>query len=255
MTEPPRNALVTGGARRIGRAISLALAGAGYGVAIHHRNSAAEAEALAADIVAGGGRAAAIAADLAVEAEAAALIGGATEALGPLDVLVNNASVFERDEADTVTAESWNRHMAVNLRAPFVLSQAFARARGDGVEGNIVNLLDQRVENPTPHFVSYTLSKSGLWTLTRTLALALAPTIRVNGIAPGPVLPSARQSDAQFRRQAEATPLGRAVDPEEIARAVLFILEAPSMTGETIALDSGQHLQWAPSPRGGKPEE
>lgn len=255
MTEPPRNALVTGGAQRIGRAISLALAGAGYGIVIHHHASADEAEALAADITAAGGRAATVAADFAHEAEAAALVGRAAEAIGPLDVLVNNASVFERDEADTVTPESWNRHMAVNLRAPFVLAQAFARALPPGIEGNIVNLLDQRVENPTPHFISYTLSKSGLWTLTRTLALALAPRIRVNGIAPGPVLPSARQSEAQFRRQAEATPLGRAVDPEDIARAVLFALEARSMTGQTIALDSGQHLQWAPAQRREGPEE
>lgn len=255
MTEAPHNALVTGGARRIGRAIALALAGAGYGVAIHHRGSAAEAQALAAEIAGAGGRAAALAAELSREGESAALVGRAAEAVGPLDVLVNNASVFERDEADTVTAEGWDRHMAVNLRAPFLLAQAFARALPEGVEGNIVNLLDQRVENPTPHFISYTLSKSGLATLTRTLALAWAPRIRVNGIAPGPVLPSARQTEAQFRRQAGATPLGRPVDVGDIARGVLFILEARSMTGETIALDSGQHLQWAPSRRGDRPEE
>ena len=245
MTEQPRTALVTGGAQRIGRAISLALAGAGYGVCVHHHASAAAARSLASEITSQGGRAEAIAANLSEEAETAQLIARAGAAMGPLDVLVNNASLFERDEIDTATRESWDRHMEVNLRAPFVLTQAFAGALSDGVEGNVVNILDQRVRNLTPHFLSYTLSKSGLWTLTRTLALALAPGVRVNGIAPGPVLPSPHQSEDGFRRQAEATPLGRTVDPEEIAKGVLFVLEARSLTGQMIALDSGQHLHWA----------
>ncbi|MDX1484526.1 MAG: SDR family oxidoreductase [Alphaproteobacteria bacterium] len=255
MTVQPRNALVTGAARRIGRAISLALADAGYGVCIHHRSSEAEAEDLAAEITAAGGRAAVVRADLAEESETAGLVAQASEALGPLDVLVNNASLFERDGAETATRESWDRHMEVNLRAPFVLTQAFAAALPADAAGNVVNILDQRVWNLTPHFVSYTLSKSGLWTLTRTLALALAPRIRVNGVAPGPVLPSPRQSEEGFRRQAEATPLGRAVAPEEIARGVVFVLGAEAMTGQMIALDSGQHLQWAPAAAGGAPEE
>lgn len=245
MIRQPGNALVTGGAQRIGRAICLALAGAGYGVCIHHHASAAAARSLADEITGGGGRAAVIAADLSREAETAQLVSGAAAAIGPLDVLVNNAALFERDEAETATRESWDRHMEVNLRAPFVLTQAFAAALAEDAEGNVVNILDQRVRNLTPHFLSYTLSKSGLWTLTRTLALALAPRVRVNGIAPGPVLPSPRQSERSFRRQAEATPLGRAVSPEEIAKGVLFVLEAPSLTGQMIALDSGQHLHWA----------
>jgi NAD(P)-dependent dehydrogenase (short-subunit alcohol dehydrogenase family) len=245
MTMQPRNALVTGGAQRIGRAISLGLAGAGYGVCIHHHASAAAAQSLVSEITTLGGRAEAIAADLSMEAETTQLIARAGAAIGPLDVLVNNAALFERDEVDTATRESWDRHMDVNLRAPFVLTQAFAGALTEGIEGNVVNILDQRVRNLTPHFLSYTLSKAGLWTLTRTLALALAPGVRVNGIAPGPVLPSPRQSEDAFRRQAEATPLGRAIAPEEVAKGVLFVLEAGSLTGQMIALDSGQHLHWA----------
>ncbi len=246
MAEQPKNALITGGARRIGRAIALALAEAGYGVCIHHNASAEAASALAAEIAGRGGRAAPVEGDLMEESVTGGLIARAADAIGPLDLLVNNASIFERDEALTVTRESWDRHMAVNLRAPFVLTQAFAAALPDGIEGNIVNILDQRVKSLTPHFVSYTLSKSGLWTLTRTLALALAPRIRVNGVAPGPVLPSPRQSEAGFRSQARATPLGRAVDPEEIASAVLYLVGARSVTGQMIAADSGQHLQWGP---------
>jgi NAD(P)-dependent dehydrogenase (short-subunit alcohol dehydrogenase family) len=242
----PKAALVTGAARRIGAAIARTLAGAGWAVAIHHHESDADAAALADAIRGAGGTATTLAADLAVEDDVTALVGRARDALGPLGLLVNNASVFERDEALTATRESWDRHMAVNLRAPFVLTQAFVRQLPDGATGNVVNILDQRVENLTPHFTSYTLSKSGLWTLTRTLALALAPRVRVNAIGPGPVLPSPRQTRAQFDAQARATPLGRATAPEEIARTVLFLLEAPSVTGQMLALDGGQHLNWSP---------
>lgn len=244
MAEQPGNALITGGSRRIGRAITLALAEAGFGVCIHHNASAAEAARLAEEITASGGRASVIAGDLMDEAVTGGLIEAAADAIGPLDLLVNNASVFERDEADTVTRESWDRHMEINLRAPFVLIQGFAAALEAGIQGNVVNILDQRVENLTPHFVSYTLSKSGLWTLTRSLALALAPHVRVNAVGPGPVLPSQRQSDSAFARQARSTPLGRAVNPKEIADAVLYLVGAPSVTGQMIAVDSGQHLQW-----------
>jgi NAD(P)-dependent dehydrogenase (short-subunit alcohol dehydrogenase family) len=167
MTNGTQTALVTGGAKRIGRAISMALAKAGYNVAVHYRDSAADAEALAATIAASGGRAAALDADLADEEETAALIGRATEALGPVTALVNNASLFERDEAMTATRESWDTHLAVNLRAPFVLIQAMARAMPSQARGAVVNIIDQRVWNPTPHFTSYTLSKAGLWTLTQ----------------------------------------------------------------------------------------
>ena len=243
----PRAALVTGAAKRIGRAIALGLAADGWAVALHYRGSAAEAEALAAEIEAGGGRAVTLQADLAIEAETASLIGRASEALGPLGCLVNNASTFELDEVETVSRESWDRHMEPNLRAAFRLSQDFALALPAERQGAIVNLLDQRVWNLTPHFVSYTLSKAGLWTLTQSLAQALAPRIRVNAIGPGPCLPSPRQSDAEFARQCALMPLGRGTTPEEIVEALRFILAMPSMTGQMIALDGGQHLGWAQS--------
>lgn len=249
----PRAALVTGAARRIGRALALALGEWGFAVAVHYNGSAGEAEEVAATIRAGGGRAVALAADLAREGEAATLLPRAEAALGPVGVLVNNASTFERDEALTATRDSWDLHMEVNLRSPFVLAQDFARRLPAGGEGVVVNLLDQRVWNLTPHFTTYTLSKAGLWTLTQTLALALAPRVRVVGIGPGPALPSVRQSADHFAQQAARTPLGRATSPEEIAAALRFALSAPSFTGQMIALDGGQHLDWAPG--GPDPEE
>ncbi len=247
-------ALVTGGGQRLGQAIALALAAEGYPVAVHYRHGRDAAEATAATICEGGGRAAAVAADLSDEASLAGLAGAAAAAVGPLGVLVNNASIFERDEWDTADRASWDRHLEPNLRAPFVLIQAFARALPDGAEGNVVNMLDQRVWSLTPHFVSYTVSKAGLWALTQSLALAMAPRIRVNAVGPGPALPSARQSAEQFARQCAATPLQRGTDPAEVGRAVLAILALRSMTGQMLALDGGQHLQWGPS-RDGGPEE
>ncbi len=241
----PRAALVTGAARRIGRAICLALARDGWALALHYNSSAAEAEKLAGDVAAMGGRAVTLQADLAAEAEAAGLVARAVEAVGPLGCLVNNASTFELDLAETATRESWDVHMEPNLRAPFVLSQAFARALPADSGGVVINLIDQRVWSLTPYFVSYTLSKSGLWTLTRTLAMALAPRIRVNAVGPGPCLPSPRQTQEQFERQCARMPLVRGTTPEEIAAAVRFIIEAKSMTGQMIALDGGQHLGWA----------
>jgi NAD(P)-dependent dehydrogenase (short-subunit alcohol dehydrogenase family) len=243
----PRAALVTGGAKRLGRAMALALGGAGFDVAVHYAGSGEEAEATAAAIRALGQRAATVRADLAEEAEAAVLAGRAAAAVGPLGVLVNNASTFERDEWHDVTRESWDAHLEPNLRAPLILSQAMAKALPEGAEGIVVNMLDQRVWSLTPHFVSYTVSKSALWTLTRTLALALAPRIRVNGIGPGPALPSPRQTEEQFARQCRSVPLRRGTSPEEVAAALLAILSLPSMTGQMIALDGGQHLQWAPA--------
>jgi len=241
---PYRSALVTGAARRIGAAIATDLAADGWAVAIHYNSSADDAAKLAQDITAEGGKAVALQGDLAHEEVVAGLVGRATEALGPLTCLVNNASVFENDAPETVTRESWDLHMEVNLRAPFVLTQAFARQIPDGIEGNVVNILDQRVWNFTPFFTTYTLSKAGLWTLTRTLAMALAPRVRVNAIGPGPTLPSARQTDEQFIRQWASLPLGRAVMPDEIVDALHFILDAPSVTGQMIAVDGGQHMGW-----------
>lgn len=241
----PRAALVTGAAKRIGRTLALDLAQAGWAVAVHYNRSGAEAEAVVGEIEAAGGRAVALGAELGDEAAVAALVPAATEALGPLGLLVNNASTFEYDSVESATRASWDLHMEANLRAPFVLTQAFARQLPEAAEGLVVNLIDERVWNLTPHFVSYTLSKAGLWTLTQTLALALAPRIRVNGIGPGPTLASTHQTAEQFERQCSEVPLGRGTSPEEIAAAVRFLIEARSMTGQMLALDGGQHLAWS----------
>ncbi|MDP6572010.1 MAG: SDR family oxidoreductase [Rhodospirillales bacterium] len=245
---PPKAALITGAARRIGRAIALELAAHGWAVAVHYNASQDDARRTVADITERGGTAAELGADLAREDEAAGLVARAGQAIGPLACLVNNASVFRRDTPETATRQSWDAHMEVNLRAPFVLTQAFARQLPEGIEGNVINIIDQRVWNLTPQFTSYTLSKVGLWTLTRTLALALAPRIRVNAIGPGPTLPNARQTDEEFDRQWASMPLQRRVGTGEIADAVRFILDAPAMTGQMIALDGGQHLGWAQGP-------
>jgi NAD(P)-dependent dehydrogenase (short-subunit alcohol dehydrogenase family) len=245
----PRVALVTGGAKRLGRASALALARAGFDIALHHRGDLPDAEATRQAIEALGRRAILLHADLAREEDVARLMPAATAALGPVGVLLNNASTFERDEWQDATRESWDRHIEPNLRAPFVLMQAFAHALPEGAEGVVINMLDQRVWSLTPHFISYSLSKAALWALTQSMALALAPRIRVNGIGPGPAMPSARQSPEHFADQCASVPLGRGTSAGEVADAVLAILSLPAMTGQMIALDGGQHLQWAP-PRG-----
>jgi len=250
----PRAALITGGAQRIGRAITLALADAGFAVALHCHASVAAAEATRAAICAAGGRCAVLRADLASEAEVVRLLPQATAAVGPIGVLVNNASPFERDEWHDATRASWDAHVEPGLRAPFVLMQHFARALPTDAEGVVINVLDQRVWSITPHFVSYTVAKAGLWALTQSMALALAPRIRVNGIGPGPALANTRQSEEQFARQSASVPLGHGTSPDEIARAVLAILALPAMTGQMLALDGGQHLQWQPG-RHPTPEE
>ncbi len=256
MTDPThKTALVTGAAARIGKAIALDLADAGWQVAVHYGGSDSAAEDTVNAIRDAGGTAVAFAADLRDDYQTAGLIKRVTDELGPMTCLINNASIFEDDTAATATRQSWDDHMSVNLRAPFVLSQAMAAAFGNQEKGNIINIVDQRVFNLTPYFMSYTLSKAGLWTLTQTLALSFAPNIRVNAIGPGPTLPSSRQSEDQFRRQFEATPLERPVDPTEICGAVRFILASPSMTGQMIALDSGQHLGWGQPPKGGAADE
>ena len=251
----PRAALVTGAAQRIGRAIALALAGEGFDIAVHHHTSVAAAEATCAEIRQTGRRAMLLRADLADEAQTTTLLPRVTAAFGPVGVLVNNASPFERDEWHDAGRASWDAHIEPGLRAPFVLVQQFARMLPEAAEGVVVNMLDQRVWSITPHFVSYTVAKAGLWTLTQSMALALAPRIRVNGIGPGPALPNIRQTQEQFERQAASTPLHRGTSPDEIARAVLAILALPSMTGQMLALDGGQHLQWQSGRHGPPPQE
>ena len=245
----PRAALVTGGGARLGRAIALALAEAGFAVAIHVRHRGPDGLEALAMLRERGVRAALLQADLAREDEVGRLVGQAADAVGPLGVLVNNASTFERDEWDDADRASWDRHLEPNLRAPFRLMQDFARQLPAAAEGMVLNMLDQRVWSLTPHFVSYTLSKVGLWALTRSMALALAPRgIRVNAVGPGPALPSPRQSEAQFRAQCAGVPLGRGTSPDEVARAALMLLCLPSVTGQMLALDGGQHMQWQSGP-------
>lgn len=235
-------ALVTGGGQRIGREIALTLAKAGFDVAIHHRKSADEAEAVAAQARALGRRAVTVKADLMREEGVRGLVGQAAEALGPVAVLVNNASVFEDDRVGELSRESWDKHIETNLRAPIVLAEAFAEQAPKG--SAIVNLLDQRVLKPDPRFFSYALSRNGLWWATRTLAQALAPRIRVNGVGPGPTLPSIHQSDEQFEAEWRQVPLQRPGSPEAVARAVAWLVEAELVTGQMIAVDGGQHLAW-----------
>jgi len=238
--------LITGAGRRIGRAIALDLAAAGAIVVVHYNRSKEDAAAVVAEIEARGGKAATVKADLMDEKATAGVVARATAAVGPIDCLINNASVFEEDNPRTATRRTWDTHMQVNVRAPFLLTQSFASQLPKGREGHVINVIDQRVWNVTPYFTSYTVSKVALWGLTQNLALALAPTIRVNAIGPGPTLPSAHQSEAQFRRQWSGLPLRRKVDPAEICSAVRFLLDAPSVTGQMIVLDGGQHLGWAP---------
>ena len=237
----PRAALITGAGRRIGRAIALTLARAGYAVALHAHRSRGDAEKLAAAIVAAGGRAQVVLADLA-EHEAVRKLIPAAAAFGPLTLLVNNAGVFEPDEIATLERARFERAFAVNLAAPLFLAQAFAAQAPAGA--SIVNIVDQRVLKPTPLFLSYALSKSALHTATVTLAQALAPKLRVNAVAPGPTLPSPRQSEQEFAAQAATVPLGKGPSPEDIAAAVLYLAQAQSVTGVTIAVDGGQHLAW-----------
>lgn len=247
-------ALVTGGGKRLGRAMALYLAQRGFDVAVHFASSRKEAEAVAAEITAMGRRAVALRADLLVESQVEKLIATAAQGLGgPLTVLVNNASIFEYDSLRSATRKSWDRHMESNLRAPFVLTQDFAAqvpAAGPDANGEIeasglvVNMIDQRVQKLTPEFMSYTIAKMGLWALTRTAAQALAPQIRVNAIAPGPTLQGARQSDQHFSRQRAATVLQRGANPSDITAALGFFLDSPAVTGQMIAVDGGQHLGW-----------
>jgi NAD(P)-dependent dehydrogenase (short-subunit alcohol dehydrogenase family) len=239
-----RTALITGAAKRIGRELALDLADAGYNIAVHCNNSMVEAEKVATLIRAKGREAVVVQGDLAAIETPERIIAAAVDALGPLDLLINNASIFEPDEAESISPESWAQHQDINLRAPIMLAQVFAKQLPTGSHGNVINIIDQRVLKLNPRFFSYTLSKTGLWTATRTLAQALAPRIRVNAIGPGPALPSVRMDQSEFDKQASLTLLGRGTSPQEISAATRFILSQPALTGQMIALDGGQHLVW-----------
>ena len=240
----PATALVTGAARRLGRAIALDLARRGWSVGVHYHASAAEALAVVEEIESTGGQAAAFAADLARSEAPEPLIESCTATLGPITCLINSAACYEWDDIQTLDRDSWQTHLDVNLRAPIFLAQALARRLPQGVLGNVINIIDQKVLRPDPEFFSYTIAKSALWTATQTLAQGLAPQIRVNAIAPGPVLPSPKQSEEEFARECRATLLRRGVNVDEVTAAVRFLLETPSITGQMIVLDSGQHLAW-----------
>ncbi len=245
-------ALVTGGALRLGRAMALRLAKRGADIVVHYASSEAPAQAVASEAREMGVNAVALQADLLDAGAVAGLVPQAAAALGrPLDVLINNASIFEYDNLETADGESWARHMDSNLRAPVFLTQAFAAQApdlgNDGeplAMGNVINMIDQRVRKPTPEFMTYSLAKAGLWAFTKTAAQALAPRIRVNGIGPGPTLVGARQSEEHFANQRKATILQRGSDPGEICRAMEFILDSPGLTGQLLCLDGGQHLAW-----------
>ncbi|WP_298429684.1 SDR family oxidoreductase [uncultured Jannaschia sp.] len=245
-------ALVTGAGGRLGAAMAVELARLGHDVAIHYASSAEGAETTAEAVRAEGRRAVTLQSDLTDLDAAEALVPRAADALGgPLDLLVNNASIFEYDTLRTATRESWDRHMRSNLQAPFLLIQAFAaQAPAPGDDGEpvaracVVNLIDQRVLKLTPEFITYTLAKAGLWTLTQTAAQALAPQIRVNAIGPGPTLKGSRQSQSHFDAQRAATILERGADPAGIAAALRYLVTADAVTGQLICVDGGQHLGW-----------
>lgn len=237
-----KNVIVTGASKRIGKSIAETLARNGWSVAVHYRDSADDADAVVAEI---GRGAVAVQADLTDEGQVRRMFADAQEALSGITAVVNNASVFKVDDAMTEDPTLWNEHMAAHARAPFVLSQCLAKNLPEGAAGAVVNIIDQRVVNPTRHLISYSLSKMALWDQTQVLARALAPHVRVNAVGPGPILPGPRQSQADFDEQVAQTPLGRETAPDEIAAAVSYLLDAPSVTGQLINVDSGQHMNWA----------
>ncbi len=244
LSAPQPAALVTGAAKRIGRAIARDLSANGFAVAIHAKNSFVEAQALAEEIQGAGGTACALQADLTDNDALPALMDAAIAEIGPLSLLVNNASIFEPDEIGVLETDLFDRHMALHARAPVFLAQAFAARLPEKNHGLIVNIIDQRVWKPTPSFFSYALSKSTLWSATRTMAQALAPRIRVNAIGPGPTLANERQSQQDFEKQASFVPLRKGPDLSEFGQTIRYLWNTPSITGQMIALDGGQHLAW-----------
>ncbi len=241
-----KTALVTGAADRIGAQIARTLAANGHRLVIHYHQSRTKAEELATHIRKDGGTAHTLCANLHATDQRTRLIERAVELAGPLHVLVNNASVYEQDDAENLSEELWDLHFDLHAKAPLFLARDFSRQLPPDRSGHIINIIDERVLRAHPSHFSYTLSKSVLWTATRTLAQALAPRIRVNAIGPGPVLPHARQTKKQFADAVSRLPLQTSATPQEIADAILFLLRSASITGQMLALDGGEHLQWLP---------
>ena len=244
MAEGPKTALVTGGARRIGRAIVEDLAANGFAVAIHAHRSSGEADALKRSIIERGGRAAVVEADLSEAGAVAGLVDKAAGLLGPIGLLVNNASAFEPDTVADFDWETWDRHFALHLKAPVMLARQLAASLGDDQEGLVVNVIDERVLRLNPRYFSYTLSKAALWTATQTMAQAFGPKVRVNAIGPGPTLANVRQRPEDFQAQLDGLILGRGPDLAEFGAPVRYLWQARSVTGQLIAIDGGQHLAW-----------
>jgi NAD(P)-dependent dehydrogenase (short-subunit alcohol dehydrogenase family) len=253
----PGVALVTAGGQRIGAEIARALAAAGFAVVIHHRGGGPQAEALAHDIQVGGGRAATIHADLENRSERSTLVDRAASHFGRLTALVNNASSFAPDSVTDLDEDLWDRHFAIHAEAPAFLARDFARQLPEGTQGNIVNIIDERVIHLAPAYFSYTLSKAALWAMTQTMAQSLAPRIRVNAIGPGPTLQEAGQTEAAFKQAQRRLPLGYGASATDIANAVLFLIRSSAITGQLLALDGGQHLSFperrGPTPRQAQP--
>ena len=240
-----KRALVTGAGARLGQAMAIALGEDGWDVGVHYRSSVSGAEETATAIRAEGQSAALVQADLSDEVSTTGLINKTAEALGgAVTLLINSASTFTDDRVQTHSRENWDFHMGPNLRAPVVLSQQFAQQLPAGLDGLIINLIDQRVWKLNPQFFTYTLSKSALWTATKTLAQALAPAIRVNAIGPGPTLKAVHQSEEEFSSEAKATLTQRGSNPGEIVKAMRYLIDADAVTGQMIAADGGQHLMW-----------
>tara|TARA_B110000008_G_C16777237_1_gene487064 strand:- start:3 stop:755 length:753 start_codon:yes stop_codon:yes gene_type:complete len=235
--------IITGGATRIGGAISRKLSGPGVEIVIHYNESKLNAEKLKKELSKNKTKVYLVKGDLSKETDVKKIVKFAKSKLKYFDCLINNASLFENDKLENFTTDSWGRHLRTNLRAPALLSKEFAK-NIKGKNNNIINIIDQRVFKLTPFFFSYTISKTGLYTLTKTSAMSLAPNIRVNGIAPGPTLKNKRQSAKHFKKQYMATPLKRQVDVEQICNAVDFFIKNRSITGQVISVDSGQSLNW-----------
>ncbi len=244
MAQNKPTALITGASQRVGRAIALGLADHGYDIAVHYNGSHRAADKTVDDLKTIGVNAAAVQANLLNTKDASSLINKASEAMGgKITCLINNASLFEPDNIHTCTAERFQDHMNVHVLAPLLLMQAFSIAL-NGDDGNVINMIDQRVKRLNPSFMTYTLSKTALWTLTQTAAMALAPTVRVNAVAPGPTLRSIHQTADHFAKETKQIPLQKGPDLNEIVSLMKFILNTPSLTGQMLALDGGQHLAW-----------